>query len=87
MPVLRRLQKWLHYLRNEAHSTNTASPVATDDRRRLVARKRLDELGLGKRLYRCALYALTDTLDDIGVTVSLLEYAKGTLHVSGDSKF
>ena len=53
----------------------------------MVARKRVEELDLATRVYRGALYALTDTLDDIGVTVSFLERAKGTLRVSGDSKF
>ncbi|XP_038073512.1 DNA ligase 1-like [Patiria miniata] len=83
---LRHLQNWLRSLQAEEPPTvSISSPgPAIEGRRRLVARKRLDELGFVTRVFRCALYALTDTLDFVGVKVSLLEYAKGTLRVSGD---
>ncbi|XP_022108953.1 uncharacterized protein LOC110989113 [Acanthaster planci] len=83
--LLRNLQNWLQSLPGQDPPICTESPSAVaEDRRYVVARKRVEELGLATRVFRGALYALTDTLDSIGVRASFLEQAKGTLHVSGD---
>ena len=81
--LLRCVEHWLRSLVDQAPSVD----ASVEERRRVVAKKRLEQLSLMTRVCRCALYAVTDTLRDIGVTVQWLESAKGTLHVSGNSEF